>query len=520
MTSFFKPFSCFIILSFIFVAFNTKAQRAFTLRQPAFNLNGDLVLIGNRVLTGASATKDNEGTTMSYVDLDGNAATTVNSSSADLNLPSGSVIIWAGLYWGGRSNNAARNKIKFRKSTDAVYSNFTATQLDNGNTISDLTGEDHYACFVDVTAYVKSKGTGTYWAGDVLTYSGTESFTGYYGGWALAVVYSNPLATLKNITVFDGYNAVYSTGQTIFVSGFLTPPVSGFVTKIGWVAYEGDLYKNGDRLRLNANNSSNNVYDANNPNNNIFNGTISSTPRSPNTTNNWGVDFDYITSNISLPTNANSTNIYLGTSGDLFIPSVIILTTDQMPGPLPVELISFEGASENHSVVLHWATAAEKNNSHFIIQRSTDNLNWQEAGRVAGSGTITSLTEYSFKDESAFDFMKKNNASKNIVYYRLRQVDYNGSAEDSKTIFVKLEDTTLGFEIYPNPAKSVCFVNISKSEALEVNVTLLSSGGNRIKNLVTSSQLAEMDITSVKTGVYFIEVYDGLNLVRKKILVQ
>ena len=79
------------------------SQRTFALRTPAFNIKGDAVIVGNRVIAGASAAKDNNATTISNIDLDGDATTTRNSSSADLTLPVGSTVAWAGLYWAGRS---------------------------------------------------------------------------------------------------------------------------------------------------------------------------------------------------------------------------------------------------------------------------------------------------------------------------------------------------------------------------------------------------------------------------------
>jgi hypothetical protein len=155
------------------------------MRTPAFIGKGDALIIGNRILSGSSVTKDNHSTTMSHVDLDGDNVTTLNSSSATLTLPEGSTVYWAGLYWGGRSTSSSRSVMKFKKS-NTVYNTITASVIDDGNTISGAAGENHYQCFSDVTSYIQTHGSGTYWGGDIQTQSGNGSNgpygTGYYGG--------------------------------------------------------------------------------------------------------------------------------------------------------------------------------------------------------------------------------------------------------------------------------------------------------------------------------------------------
>ena len=64
--------------------------------------------------------------------------------------------------------------MKFKIAGD-IYTNYTATQFDNGNTITGITTENHYQCFVDVTSYIQSHGAGTYWGAEVVTATGNGS---------------------------------------------------------------------------------------------------------------------------------------------------------------------------------------------------------------------------------------------------------------------------------------------------------------------------------------------------------
>jgi hypothetical protein len=67
--------------------------------------------------------------------------------------------------------------------------------------------------------------------------------------------------------------------------------------------------------------------------------------------------------------------------------------------------------------VLKWSTASETNNSHFIIEKSFDAINFFEIGNVAGAGNSSTTLYYSFTDNNVNGF----------AYYRLKQVDFNGT---------------------------------------------------------------------------------------------
>ncbi|MEH0157246.1 hypothetical protein V6R21_24245 [Limibacter armeniacum] len=89
-------------------------------------------------------------------------------------------------------------------------------------------------------------------------------------------------------------------------------------------------------------------------------------------------------------------------------------------GVLPVELIFFSAKKQTNSILLIWATASEENNDYFEIQRSTDGVNFEIIGSVEGYGNSQARIDYEFTD---FTVPNGN------IYYRLKQVDYNGLFE-------------------------------------------------------------------------------------------
>jgi hypothetical protein len=97
---------------------------------------------------------------------------------------------------------------------------------------------------------------------------------------------------------------------------------------------------------------------------------------------------------------------------------------------LPVELIDFKAYLKSNSIVLDWSTGSEVDNSHFVIQKSKDGINFEEVGEIDGVGNSNSLSEYTFIDRE-MDY--------SLVYYRLKQVDFNGDYSYSNIVPINID---------------------------------------------------------------------------------
>ena len=271
-----------------------NADRAFSQRYSA-NMNGDMVLIGNVQLsctTGAAncataragGAYNNNDFTMAYVDIDSDAST-FNSTSANLNMPAGSTVAFAALYWAGQSTNINRGQVLLKTPTSFGYSTVNASVLDTSTNST-------YQGFRDITTIVRAAGSGTY---TVANLQSTVAATNEWGAWSMVVVYQNNSLPLRNFTVFDGLVYVDGVTITLPVSGFLTPLSGPVTTKLGSVNYDGDYDTTGDRLRLNGID----LTDALNPLNNFYNSTIADgganvTSRNPAYANTLGADIDRV----------------------------------------------------------------------------------------------------------------------------------------------------------------------------------------------------------------------------------
>jgi len=147
---------------------------------------------------------------------------------------------------------------------------------------------------------------------------------------------------------------------------------------------------------------------------------------------------------------------------------------------VPVELISFTYKIVNGKVVLDWVTATELNNWGFEIQRSIDNNIFVTVGFVEGKGTSTTNQYYRFTDEGI--------AGK--VYYRLKQVDFNGSYNYSQVVEVDgVTASTIQLEQnYPNPFNPSTTIKYQIGNDGFVNLKVFNSLGEQVAELVNEFQ--------------------------------
>jgi hypothetical protein len=257
------------------------------------NDTGDIVYVANTVTTcpttapecapaqqGVGAKADflnNNFYSMVYVNVDGATPGIFDSSRASLALPGGlpasQSVLFAGLYWGGRTTKAARNQVLLRTPA-AGYQ--TVTGALTGPTVPGASGvPEAYQMFADVTGLVRAGGAGTYSVANVQTDLGTDR----YGGWALVVAFRDPTAPPRNLTIFDGFGAVQTAGGNttvdIGISGVTAPPSGVVNAHVGVVAWEGDAGLTGDSLQLDGGfGTFTTLSDPLNPSDNFFNSTI------------------------------------------------------------------------------------------------------------------------------------------------------------------------------------------------------------------------------------------------------
>jgi hypothetical protein len=183
---------------------------------------------------------------------------------------------------------------------------------------------------------------------------------------------------------------------------------------------------------------------------------------------------------------------------------------------IPVELTSFTLISDNGLVTLNWSTATELNNKGFEIERSIDNSVFQTIGFISGHGTTTEAKNYSFVDDGI---------STGTYYYRLKQIDFDGSVTYSHVIS---SDVTVAHEFnlnqnYPNPFNPSTKINYSVKETGLVKLSVYNLLGEVVSVLVNQNQEAgsydvKFDASNIQSGVYFYKLESGNQVETKKMI--
>ncbi len=168
-------------------------------------------------------------------------------------------------------------------------------------------------------------------------------------------------------------------------------------------------------------------------------------------------------------------------------------------GSFPVELINFEGEMlEPDEVLLEWTTASEFNNAYFEVQKSPTGNDFQAIGQVGGAGTTAEFQAYSYTDLSV---MLPSN------YFRLRQVDFDGTFTYSEVIEIKASHFADQLLIYPNPTSDHLWVSLIVPDPGDTyQMTIRDMHGRVIlKKRIAASEIEDhyyLDMKDLASGMY------------------
>ncbi len=194
----------------------------------------------------------------------------------------------------------------------------------------------------------------------------------------------------------------------------------------------------------------------------------------------------------------------LGYENDQAIYDWVLGSEDAVANPLPVNLISFNGAYANENVNLTWVTASEQNNRGFHIERSVNGADFETVGFVSGNGTTNKRIEYTFTDAKPLA----------VAYYRLRQEDFNGKTETHKVILVKSDaKNTFVSNVWNSNDKvyaSVNGVNSDKyvADIFDLNGKLMFTQSGVIQKGINN---IEFNIGNLNKGLYLLRFTSGDN---------
>ncbi|KAA9333134.1 T9SS type A sorting domain-containing protein [Hymenobacter busanensis] len=180
------------------------------------------------------------------------------------------------------------------------------------------------------------------------------------------------------------------------------------------------------------------------------------------------------------------------------------VTTAISGNPLPVVLTRFEAVAQAADAVLTWGTAQEKNNDHFDVERSANGRDFEKVGRVAGHGSTSNSSDYKFRDAGA------GRLHFATVYYRLRQVDTDGTSDYSGIQVVQFSRDAAGpdaLALYPNPAAGHTTLDLTALPAGTYTVRVLDLTGRVVRtHTLAGAAQHPLDVQRLQAGAYVVQV--------------
>lgn len=190
-------------------------------------------------------------------------------------------------------------------------------------------------------------------------------------------------------------------------------------------------------------------------------------------------------------------------------------TTPYNP-PLPIELLYFNATLQpNGSVLCEWETETEVNNDYFIVEKTTNLIDFELVATVNGAGNSNTLLSYTAKDL---------NPHYGTSYYRLKQVDYNGEYSYSDLRAINLKGLDI-INVFPNPSEGHVDVLLYSSVKTTVNISLRNVLG-QVVTIANQVEIEEgmtklhVDVSSFSMGYYMLGVTteSGLYNSQKKLI--
>jgi hypothetical protein len=178
---------------------------------------------------------------------------------------------------------------------------------------------------------------------------------------------------------------------------------------------------------------------------------------------------------------------------------------------LPVELVSFTGRLEGNYTILNWETASEFNNDLFEIERSVDVNDFEKIGTIKGHGNSNIPLAYQFTDQLT---------TSGTYYYRLKQIDFDGTTSYSNIIAVYFE-FDVQIMVYPNPAQDWIIIQ-AKNAKTSYRIQIFSISGNLILEELLENRDGQhqVDIRNLPKGVYFVSIYGSERLMTHQFVKQ
>ncbi|NCU05425.1 MAG: T9SS type A sorting domain-containing protein, partial [Chitinophagaceae bacterium] len=171
---------------------------------------------------------------------------------------------------------------------------------------------------------------------------------------------------------------------------------------------------------------------------------------------------------------------------------------------LPFDLFKFTGKAVNNDAKLEWIVNNQSDVLSYTIERSIDNINFEEAGTVDAKNSNAANITYNFTDFNAGNIAK-------VVYYRVHSNEVTGVRKYTNIISVNFGDfRDVYVSVFPNPVtdKTTVLINALTDETAQLN--LVDNTGRivhkMVVNLVRGNNSIQLDMSKFNSGLYYLDI--------------
>jgi len=197
-------------------------------------------------------------------------------------------------------------------------------------------------------------------------------------------------------------------------------------------------------------------------------------------------------------------------------PNIPVVTGDCASGiTLPIELANFSGSCSDGGILLNWETTSEINNDYFILEKMVSSDHFEEIAIIQGAGTSNSSNQYSFVD---------NFGHEEFIFYRLKQVDFNGDLNEHKIIKVEGNCSSQENNIYYNSQNHSLILKYSGRQELNSSIDIYDITGKLITkhSIILKKGVTNYTVplnNNIKQGIFLFSMNNKYEIITKRIII-
>ena len=172
--------------------------------------------------------------------------------------------------------------------------------------------------------------------------------------------------------------------------------------------------------------------------------------------------------------------------------------------PLPVTWVNFTAAPSGPDVDLNWTVGVNENVKDYVVQQSTDGFNFATIGGVPDQADVES---YSFV---------QSNAGPGVHYYRIQEVDMDGTANFSKIVSVNFSSSDFALRLLNNPVtanNADAELELTTANAGNVLLQIWTLSGARVATetevVSSGTTMIRLPIAGLAAGTYAVKLQLG-----------